>query len=387
MWYNTIESEVIEMKINKAYKFRLYPNKEQEELINKTFGCVRFIYNKMLSDKIDYYNLHKQKLNNTPAQYKKEFEWLKEIDSLALSNAQLNLQTAYNNFFRDKKVGFPKFKSKKKDKNSYTTNNQKGSISLYENNKKIKLPKLGLVKIKCHRTIKKNEIIKSCTISLSPSGKYYISILVEYEKEIIKVKPKIENAVGLDFSMKDMLVDSNGMIAKYQYFYYKYQEKLVKEQKKLSRKKKGSKNRNKQRLKVAKLHEKIVNCRKDFQHKLSREYVNNFDVVCVENINMKDMSRMLNFSKKTMDNSFGSFRDMLKYKLELEGKYFIKIDKWFPSSKTCNECGVINSKLKLGEFEWVCDSCGSVINRDVNAAKNIKEEGFRILTDGMSGIA
>lgn len=372
------------MKINKAYKFRLYPNKEQELLINKTFGSVRFIYNKMLSDKIEYYKLHKQKLNNTPSQYKKEFEWLKEVDSLALANAQLNLQTAYNNFFRDKKVGFPKFKSKKKDKNSYTTNNQKGSIGLYENNKKIKLPKLGLVKINCHRTIKDNEIIKSCTISLSPSGKYYISILVEYEKEIIKVEPKIENSVGLDFSMKDMLVDSNGMIAKYQYFYYKYQEKLAHEQRKLARKKKGSNNRNKQKIKVAKIHEKIANCRKDFQHKLSRHYVNNFDVVCVEDINMKDMSRLLNFSKKTMDNSFGSFRDMLKYKLELEGKYFVKINKWFPSSKTCNECGVINENLKLGEFEWICDSCGSIINRDINAAKNIKEEGFRILSQELA---
>lgn len=375
------------MKLNKAYKFRLYPNKKQQELINKTFGCVRFIYNKMLSDKIDYYKEHKNKLNNTPAQYKKEFEFLKEVDSLALANAQLNLQKAYNNFFRDKKFGFPKFKSKKKNKNSYTTNNQKGSICMLNNNKRIKLPKLKKVKIKCHRPIKDNEVIKSCTISLSPSGKYYISILVEYEKEIIKKEPKIENAVGLDFSMKNMLVDSNGMIAKYQYFYYKYQEKLAKEQRKLSRKVKGSNNRNKQRIKVAKIHEKITNCRKDFQHKLSREYANNFDVVCVEDINMKDMSRALNFSKKTLDNSFGSFRNMLKYKLELEGKYFVKIDKWFPSSKTCNECGVINENLKLGVFEWVCESCGSVINRDVNAAKNIKEEGFRILTDGMSGIA
>lgn len=372
------------MKINKAYKFRLYPNKEQGELINKTFGCVRFIYNKMLSDKIEYYNLYRQKLNNTPANYKKEFEWLREVDSLALANAQLNLQTAYNIFFRDKKVGFPKFKSKKKDKNSYTTNNQKGSISLSENNKKIKLPKLGLVKIKCHRTIKDKEIIKSCTISLSPSGKYYISILVEYEKEIIKVDPKIDNTVGLDFSMKDMLVDNNGMTAKYQYFYYKYQEKLAKEQRKLSRKKKGSKNRNKQRIKVARLHEKITNCRKDFQHKLSRYYVNNFDVICVEDINMKDMARLLNFSKKTLDNSFGSFRDMLKYKLELEGKYFVKIDKWYPSSKTCNICGVINENLKLGEFEWVCESCGSTVHRDINAAKNIKNEGFRILSQELA---
>jgi len=371
------------VKLNKAYSFRLYPNKEQQELINKTFGSVRFIYNKMLSDKIEYYKLENKKLNNTPAQYKNEFEWLREVDSLALANAQLNLQTAYNNFFRDKKVGFPKFKSKKKDRNSYTTNNQKGSISLLDNNKKIKLPKLKEVKIKCHRTLKDNELIKSCTISLSPSGKYYISILVEYEKEIIKKEPKIENTVGLDFSMKDMLVDSNGMTAKYQYFYYKYQEKLAKEQIKLSRKKKGSNNKNKQRIKVAKIHEKISNCRKDFQHKLSREYVNNYDVVCAEDINMKDMSRLLNFSKKTLDNSFGQFRTFLQYKLELEGKYFVKIDKWFPSSKMCRHCGVINSELKIGEFSWVC-SCGEIIDRDLNAAINIKNEGFRILSQELA---
>ena len=193
------------MKLNKAYKFRIYPNKEQELLINKTIGSSRFIYNKMLADKIEHYNNHKEKLNNTPAQYKKEFEWLKEVDSLALANAQINLQTAYNNFFRNKSIGFPKFKSKHKSRKSYTTNNQKGSIALNENNKKIKLPKLGLVNIKCHRTIKKSELIKSCTISLKPSGKYYISILVEYEKKIKKVKPI--KVLGLDYSQPHFYVD------------------------------------------------------------------------------------------------------------------------------------------------------------------------------------
>ena len=372
------------MKLNKAYKFRLFPNKEQETLINKTFGCSRFIYNKMLSDKIDYYNETKKKLNNTPAQYKKEFEWLREVDSLALANVQLNLQKAYNNFFRDKKVGFPKFKSKKNNRKSYTTNNQKGSIRLIINNKRIILPKLKDVKIKCHRTIPNDKIIKSCTISLSPSGKYYISILVEYEKEIIKKVPKIENTIGLDFSMKEMIVDNNGKKINYPYFYYKYQEKLAQEQKKLSRKKKGSKNRNKQRIQVAKIHEKIANCRKDFQHKLSRWYANNYDVVCVEDINLQQMSQCLNFGKKTMDNGFGQVRDFLKYKLELEGKYFVKIDKWFPSSKTCRHCGAINSELKLGEMEWTCTSCNTAILRDENASYNIRDEGFRILSQELA---
>ncbi len=171
---------------NKAYKFRIYPNKEQENMFVKTFGCVRFIYNRMLADKIEYYKETKQKLNNTPAQYKKEFEWLKEVDSMALCNAQMNLQTAYNNFFRSPKVGFPKFKSKKRNKNSYTTNNQNGTVSIIED--KLKLPKIGLVKIKQHRMIPDNQKIKSATITRIPSGKYYVSILVEYEQNIPDIK-------------------------------------------------------------------------------------------------------------------------------------------------------------------------------------------------------
>ena len=208
------------MKSNKAYKFRIYPNAEQQKLIDKTIGCTRFIYNKMLADKIEYYNINKEKLNNTPAQYKKEFEWLKEVDSLALANAQMNLQTAYNNFFRNKSVGFPKFKSKHKSNKSYTTNNQKGTVALIANNKKIKLPKLGLVEIKCHRTIKKSELIKSCTISLTPSGKYYISILVEYEQEIEKVKPVAES-LAFYRVRKDSISSSKVKLIKYNYFIYK----------------------------------------------------------------------------------------------------------------------------------------------------------------------
>ena len=181
---------------NKAYKFRLYPTKEQETMFAKTFGCVRFIYNKMLADKIEFYKGTKQKLNNTPAQYKKEYEWLKEVDSLALANAQMNLQTAYNNFFRSPKVGFPKFKSKKRNKNSYTTNNQNGTVSIVEN--KLRLPKIGLVKMKQHRRIPDNQKIKSATIIKTPSGKYYVSILVEYEQYIPDVQLDKNKALGLD---------------------------------------------------------------------------------------------------------------------------------------------------------------------------------------------
>lgn len=372
--------------MNKAYKFRIYPNESQKILINKTIGSARFIYNKMLADRIKYYEEFKASLNNTPAQYKNEFEFLKEVDSLALANAQMNLNKAYKNFFRDKSVGFPKFKSKKKSTKSYTTNNQKGSIRLSDNNRKITLPKLKDVKIKCHQTIKSSEIIKSATITLTPSGKYYISILVEYDKDIVKIKPNIDKTVGLDFSMKEMIVDNNGKKINYPYYYYKYQDKLAKEQRKLSRKIKGSSNYEKQRIKVAKVHELITNSRKDFQHKLSKWYVDNYDIICVEDIDLRAMSQCLNFGKKTMDNSFGMFREFLKYKIEAKGGYFVKIGKWFPSSKMCRHCGVINSELKIGEFTWTC-SCGEIIERDVNAGINIKNEGFRILTVGTTGIA
>ena len=336
----------------------------------------------MLADKIECYNTNKEKLNNTPAQYKKEFEWLKEVDSLALANAQMNLQTAYNNFFKNKSVGFPKFKSKHRCKKGYTTNNQRGSIALTENNKKIKLPKLGLVNIKCHRTIKKSELIKSCTVLLTPSGKYYISILVEYEQEVKKVKPI--KVLGLDYSQPDFYVDSENRKPNFPKPKRSLQDKLTKEQRKLARKVKGSNNRNKQRLKVARLEEHIANQRKDFLHKLSNNLSNDYDVICVEDIDLRAMSQCLSLGKNISDNGFGMFRTMLEYKLKDRGKYFVKIDKWFPSSKLCNECGCVNSELVIGQMSWTCPSCGELINRDYNASKNIKEEGFRILSEELA---
>jgi putative transposase len=360
--------------VNKSYKFRLYPNKEQEILINKTFGCVRFIYNKMLSDKINHYEITKERLNNTPAQYKKEFEWLKEVDSLALANAQMNLQTAYNNFFSRKEVGFPKYKSRKKNKNAYTTNSQKGSITISDDNRHIKLPKLKQVRIKCHRQIGKDELIKSCTISKTPSGKYYISILVEYEKEMIQKKS--DKVVGLDFSMKELYYSSENETTNYPRYYRQALEKLAVEQRKLSRKKIGSNNRNKQRIKVAKIHEHIANQRKDFLHKKSRELVNEFDVVCIETLNMKSMSQCLNFGKSVSDNGWGMFTNFLAYKLQEEGKQLIKIDKWFPSSKTCSCCGNVKADLKLSDREYNCTECGLIIDRDYNASLNIRSVGM-----------
>lgn len=361
--------------MNKAYKYRLYPNKEQQIMFAKTFGCVRFIYNRMLADKIKHYKETKQKLNNTPAQYKKEFEWLKEVDSLALANAQMNLQTAYNNFFRSPKVGFPKFKSKHKNRNSYTTNNQNGSIRIEDD--RIKLPKIGLVKIKLHRQILDNQIIKSCTIFKTPSGKYYVSILVEFEYETPKIVLDTDNFIGLDMDMKNLYTDSNGIRAEYPRYYRRMLDKLAKEQRKLSHCKLGSHNRNKQRIKVAKLHEKVANQRKDFLHKLSNQIANDYDGVCIESLNMKAMSQCLHLGKSVHDNGWGMFTTFLKYKLDWQGKPLVKINKWYPSSKTCHHCGYVNDKLTLSDREWVCEGCGEIIDRDWNAAENIRDEGIR----------
>lgn len=361
---------------NKAYKFRLYPNKEQEILFNKTLGCVRFIFNKMLGDKIEHYKETKEKLNNTPAQYKKEFEWLKEVDSLALANAQMNLQTAYNNFFRNPKTGFPKFKSKKKNKNSYTTNNQSGTIDIID--KQIKLPKVGLVKIKQHRIIPSEQKIKSATISKTPSGKYYVSILVEYDFIPPIISLDKNKALGLDYASHSFYVDSQNREADYPKFYRIALDKLAKEQRKLSLMKYSSNNYYKQKLRVAKLHEHISNQRKDWIHKLSTKLANEYDYVCVEDINMQNMAQSLKLGKSTNDNGFGMFRTILEYKLADRGKQLIKIDKWFPSSKMCRFCGNINKDLTLADRVWTC-SCGEFLNRDENAAINIMNVGLSMV--------
>ena len=365
------------MKQNKAYKFRIYPDEEQKIIFAKTFGCTRFIYNKMLEDKINYYKENKQKLNNTPAQYKTEFEWLKEVDSLALANAQMNLQKAFTNFFTNPKSGFPKFKSKHKNRKSYTTNNQRGSITL--ENGYLKLPKIvDLVKVKQHRQIPKDYIIKSVTISQTPSGKYYASILCEYDNQVQAVEPK--NFLGLDFSMKELYVASDNTSAEYPRYFRKSQEKLAREQRKLSKCVIGSQNRDKQRLKVAKLHEKVANQRKDFLHKLSRQIANAYDCVCIEDLDMKAMSQALNFGKSVADNGWGMFTVFLKYKLEEKGKRLVKIDKFFASSQLCNVCGYKNTKTKdLSVRAWECPECGTHHDRDINAAINIKNEGMRLV--------
>lgn len=359
--------------MNKAYKFRAIPNAQQRELFSKTVGCARFVYNRLLADKIAYYKETGKMLNNTPAQYKSDFPFLKEVDSMALCNAQLNLQSAYKNFFRDKSVGFPKFKSKKSSRKSYTTNRVKNNIAVV--GKYLKLPKMGLVRVKFHRQIPEGYEIKSVTFSQDPSGKYYVSILTEYEADIPKRILDTNKSIGLDYSSPHFYVDSQGIEADMPHFYRKAEKRIAKEQRKLSKMVRGSANYQKQKRRVALAHEKVRNQRKDWQHKKSRELADKWDIVCVEGINYKDMSASLHLGKATMDNGFGQFCTFLDYKLVEQGKKLVTIDKWFPSSKLCRYCGYINDGLTLSDRVWICPSCGEMILRDVNAAINIRDVG------------
>jgi putative transposase len=329
----------------------------------------------MLADRIRHYEETGESLNNTPAQYKKEFEWLREVDSLALANVQLNLNKAYQHFFREQAAGFPQFKSKKSHRKSYTTNWVNNNIRLEKGS--IILPKLKAVKIKQHREIPADYRLKSVTVSQTSSGAYYASILYEYESRIEAIQP--ETFIGLDYSMQELYISSDGETAAYPRYYRQSLDKLKREQRKLSRCQKGSKNRSKQRLKVAQLHEKVTNQRKDFLHKQSRQITNAVDAVCIEDLNMKGMSQALNFGKSVSDTAFGTFVRMLDYKLKEQGKQLIKIDKWYPSSKLCSSCGEAKKTLDLSERTYHCEACGAVINRDYNASINIRREGMRLL--------
>ena len=350
----------------KAYKYRIYPDAEQMQFFAKCFGCVRFVYNRMLSDRIEHYNLTGKSLNNTPAQYKSEFTWLKEVDSLALANAQMNLNTAYRNFFRDKSNGFPKFKSKKNNNFSYTTNNQKGTV--YVENGYIKLPKLkSPVKIRQHRSFE--GVIKSCTISKAPSGKYHISILVETE---IQKLPASDMRVGIDVGIKDFAVLSNGEAYKNPKHLRKSEKRLAKLHRDLSRKQIGSSNRNKARIKVAKLHEKIANQRMDFLHKKSTEIIRKNQAIVIEDLKVKNLMKNHNLAKSIAEVSWSRFREMLDYKSRWYGRELIIAPPDYPSSQLCSDCGNRSSQTKdLACRVYICPECGLEIDRDYNASLNL----------------
>ena len=372
----------------KAYKFRIYPTEEQEIFFVKSFGCVRKVYNLMLNDRMKIYEDTKNDSSKkmsfpTPAKYKKDFPFLKEVDSLALANAQLNLDKAYKNFFRDKSVGFPRFKSKKNPVQSYTTNNQNGTVALIDN-KFIKIPKLkSLVRIKLH--IQPKGMIKSATISRHSSGNSYISLLCK--EEIIEL-PKTNAAVGIDLGITDFAILSDGRKIDNNKFTSKMEKKRKREQRKLSRrallaKKNGvnlfeAKNYQKQKRKVARLYEKIMNQRTDFLNKLSTDIIKNHDTICIENLNTKGMLRNRKLAKSISDVSWSSFVTKLQYKADWYGREIIKIDKWFPSSQICSKCGHKDGKKPLNIRDWTCPICHTHHDRDINASKNILTEGLRI---------
>ena len=352
--------------MKKAYKCRIYPNREQQEYFAKCFGCVRFIYNKMLGDRIDYYEKTGKSLYNTPAQYKSEYPWLQEVDSLALANAQINLNKAYNNFFRDSSVGFPRFKSKKKNHFSYTTNNQNGTVEIKDGY--IKLPKLkSPVKVKQHREIEGE--IKSCTITKTPSGKYYVSILTETEIEKL---PEIDSKVGIDVGLKEFAVVSNGKVYANPKHLRKSEKRLAKLQKDLSRKKKGSKNREKAKQKVAKLQEKIYNQRQDFLHKVSSEIISENQAIVIEELRVKNMLQNRKLAKSISEASWSTFRKMLEYKAHWYGRQLYVAPANYASSQLCSSCTSESKQTKdLGCRVYKCSVCGLEIDRDYNASLNI----------------
>lgn len=403
---------------HKGYKFRLIDLlSDQLEYLNKNFGCARKIYNEYVAalydhlESINFENGYIPKIKfKTPAAIKKDYTYMKEVDSLALCNAQLNFNKAVKKYneeyamkkqytkrskkrsktlgiqpgFRDLK-GMPTFKSKKEGCFSFTTNNQTKpngapTINIKENT--VAIPKLKTpLKFVKHRELPHNAIVKSATISKDSRGKYYISFTVEYEAEIelIDLTSKDINILGLDYAQKDFYVDSNGTKAKYPKFYRKMEEKLIKEQRILSRRVMYSNRWWKQKRKVSSISEKIARQRHDWLHKLSYSIANKFDVVVLEDLDLRNLAQCLSLGKNLNDNGFGYFRTYLQYKLEDRGKLFIKVDKYFPSSKKCSFCGNVKENIELNERMYTCEVCNNSIDRDENSAINLVTEGKRII--------
>ena len=363
--------------IRKAYKYRIYPNAEQKVFFAKCFGCVRFFYNKSLSDMNDIYKQTGKYKNITPASYKDDYPFLKEVDSLALSNAQLNRNIAFKDFMKQRyknKKDKPNFKSKRYDQ-SYTTNNQ-GSVKMSTNHRYISIPKCPRIRIKIHRLFEGT--IKSITVSRTTDNKYYMSLLVESEIEALEPSKKM---IGLDLGIKDLIVDSNGNKYKNHKYLTKSLEKLAREQRKLSKMVKGSNNRNKQRIKVARLYKKINNQRNDYLHKLSKSIIDENQVIVLEDLKVKDMEQNNKLARNITDASWSRLVSMLTYKANWYGRTVIRVPSDYPSSQLCSKCGYKNSITKsLNIRKWTCPECGSIHDRDINAAKNILSKGIEILT-------
>lgn len=377
---NTIRKISFMIKtIHKAYKFRLEPNEEQKTLLAKHFGCTRFVYNHFLSERKSQYdethksdNYYVQAKKLTELKKDEEHAWLNEINSQTLQYALRHLEMAYVNFFRGN-AKFPNFKSKK-CKNSFSVPQH-----IVVKDEKIFFPKFkDGIKLRQHCKI--NGTIKSATITLTPTGKYFVSILT---KQTYEPYEKTNKSVGIDLGIKDFVITSDGMKYKNNRYTKKYQRKLKHAQQHLSRKEKGSCQYERQRLKVAKIYEKIANCRVDNLHKISTKLVRQYDIICVEDLNVKEMVKNHKFAKYIADISWGTFIQFLSYKCELNDKMLVKIGRCYPSSQSCSECGYVNKEVKnLKVREWTCPHCGKHHDRDVNAAKNILKEGLKDISVG-----